>query len=145
MSQSNSPSHEVRVKHFLSDATDDYLAGVLDNEVLVALAQSYELTEAEASQLLVMVKQLAFTFDVEVTPDADFKKQLYKDLTGKQPSLFERIGNLPPRLQIAGGVALLAMLAVFGRRRFFKEAGPLLQQWRDIQPQGEASAREAKA
>jgi len=144
MSQSNSHSHDVRIKYFLSEATDDFFAGKLDVETL---AHSHDLSLAEADQLVEMIEQLEFTFDVDIQPDADFKQQLHNDLIGKQLSLFERVRNLPPRLQIAAGIALIAAMALLGRRRFFSEIRPLIQKWRDVQPQTDTNGatREANA
>jgi hypothetical protein len=121
-------SYEVRVEDFLAALTD---ATLHDEADLWELAVRYDVPAAEAQRLAQMVNRLESTF-VDVSPSSQFRGSLRQQLVGTPApqGMFGRVRNLPPRLQIAAAVALLAAMALLGRRRMTQEAGELLQQVR---------------
>lgn len=121
--------YEARVQDFLAALTAARLDGKLD---LWELAVRYDIPAAEAQSLATMVQHLDAAFE-DVAPSSQFKKQLRQELIGEaEPeSVFQRVLNLPPRLQWAAAVALVAAMALLGRKRLMGEARNLLTQVRE--------------
>lgn len=118
-------SYELRVKEFLSEMTDHLLEDEADIPELAAL---HGIPTHEAYKFAQMVEHLEHTL-LPVSPDPAFKKQLRAELFGAPPqTLFGRLRNLPPRLQFAAGLALVAAMALLGRKRFLGEARRMWQQ-----------------
>ncbi|MEM6282775.1 MAG: hypothetical protein AAF787_11320 [Chloroflexota bacterium] len=121
--------HEVRVQDFLADLTDAQLAGNAD---ALRLAARYDIPAAEAQALATTVNRLDVAF-VDVTPSTKFRAKLRSELVVEPTAegMVGRMRNLPPRIQIAAGVALIAAMTLLGRRRLAGEMQNLLKHWRD--------------
>lgn len=125
-----SDKYEVRLKYFMADLTEQHFDGQLD---VPTLATYHDIPIGEASAYAHLVGRIDHTL-IDVAPPAQFKKQLRADLVGDEPSgMFTRLRKLPPRLQVAAIIALLAAMALLGRRRFFGEAQKLLAQVRSME------------
>lgn len=123
-------NEDEQMKEFLSNATDQILAGEINLE---SLAQQYQLSKQETAEIAFMVNQLEMVYANPITPGKAFKQDLRTELLGKpQRSMFVRFRNLPPRIQIAAAVAIFAAMALLGRRRLTGDFGKLMEQIRDI-------------
>lgn len=119
--------YEVRIREFASDATEAMLDGHVN---IRALARRHNISLSEARELTEMVRHLESAL-VDVKPSTQFKRRLRADLIGAPPKgLLSRLRSLPPRLQIAAVVAIIAAMALLGRRRMAGEAARLLSQLR---------------
>jgi hypothetical protein len=120
--------YEARVQDFLAALTEAELNGKPN---LWELAVRYDIPAAEAQSLARMVRSLDAAFE-DVRPSSQFKKQLRQELIGETETenVFRRVLNLPPRLQWAAAVALVAAMALLGRKRLVGEARSLLDQVR---------------
>ncbi|MEO0562876.1 MAG: hypothetical protein AAF125_12270 [Chloroflexota bacterium] len=122
-----STSHD-HIENFLYTYTDAMLAN--DDLDAHALAYEYDIPVDEANAYAALLTRLDTSL-VDVQPSKSFKRTLREDLLGKpQLSLAGRLRNLPPRLQFAAAIALLAAMALLGRRRMSAELGKLVQQLR---------------
>jgi hypothetical protein len=114
---SENTSHEKQMKALLSDLTDAIFVG----DDPTRLMSGYDVSADEFNDYTRMVERLDWLF-VDVAPSAHFKRTLRADLMGEpQLGMFGRLRKLPPRLQWAAAVALLAAAALLGRKRFSAE------------------------
>ena len=129
---SQSDSYDVRVQAYLAALTDAQLEG---GRSALQLAVQYDIPAAEAQQLATLVNRVDAAFE-DVAPTAQFRATLRSDLIGEADAagMFGQVRSLPPRIQIAAGVALIAAMTLLGRRRLAGEMQNLLQQWREAQP-----------
>jgi hypothetical protein len=136
---SNAPQDDKRVQDFLYEATDVMLEHPLD---VSSLAYKHNLAVDEATGYTDMLLRLDASL-VDVQPSKQFRRELRKELLGEpQRTVLGRLRNLPPRLQWAAGVALLAAMALLGRKRFSSEIQKLLQQLRSAAPVRDTKAAE---
>jgi hypothetical protein len=93
------------LRNFLTIHTDALLAGTLDLNKLLELYDTVAWSQVEG--LVQLVERLNRSM-VEVTPSEHFVEQLRRQLleipTFEQPSLWQRIRELPPRTQLAAGI-----------------------------------------
>lgn len=137
-----SDKYEVRLKYFMADMTEDVLNG--QDADIHGLAIYHDIPVQEAQAYSGLVSRLDSTL-VDVQPSAQFKKQLRSELVGEETStVLQRLRKLPPRLQLAAGIALFAAMALLGRRRFAGEAQRLLGQFRNLPQAPNATPAEAK-
>ncbi len=133
-----SQPQNTRIGNFLYEYTD--AASIIDVDAH-ALADKHNLPPGDVEGYADTLKQLEYTL-VDVQASISFKHELREELLGKpSPSLMGRVRNLPPRLQFAAGLALLAAMALLGRRRLGQEALRLLQVLRS----GEAAQDNSQA
>ena len=134
-------SSHPQLEDFLYAYTDTLLDGPVDVQ---ALARQYDIPLHEVTEFTSLLDRMDATL-VVAAPAPQFKRDLCAELIGEPtPSWLGRFRNLPPRLQFTAGVALLAAMALLGRRRFLGELSTGLQQLRDSQRTAEGQPSEAK-
>jgi len=128
------PNNEQALRDFLYDYMD---AMDLPDADPARLAHKYDLDEADTAPFIDLTERLDAAI-VDIEPSRQFKQSLRQDLLGEAPTtMFGRLRNLSPRLQFAAGIALLAAMALLGRRRFLSEANRLWNQFRRSQSAAE--------
>lgn len=106
---------DAQIQELLLVVTDSLLAN--DDEV-DSILRYYNVPRAQVGSLLYVIQRLR-TVLVGVQPNRRFVHRLKADLVGEpEPTVVNRIRYLPPRVQIAAGVALLAGVMFVARRRF---------------------------
>jgi len=100
----------------LAAYTDAMLANHDDVEEIVGF---YQIPRGDVEGILGLIRRLQGAF-IYVHPSKRYVRRLRVDLVGEpQPSVINTIRYLPPRVQIAAGVALLAGgMMLLSRRRF---------------------------
>ncbi|MCK6580122.1 MAG: hypothetical protein L6Q98_18685 [Anaerolineae bacterium] len=105
---------ESHLHDLLSAVTD---AIVSDDRDLDRIVSRYALSRGEIEGFLRLIQGLHVTL-VGVQPSRRFAQRLKTDLLGAhQGGVIQRVRYLPPRVQIAAGVALLAGFMLLSRRR----------------------------
>lgn len=128
---SNPNLSDVQLQNLLTALTDDLLA---ENGDVNTLAERYQISSAEAHSLLELIDHMNQTF-VPVQPSERFVRRLQQDLMGGESSnVLVRVRKLPPRVQLAAGLALMAGFVFLSRRRSHHTA-------HDEQPQEVMSAQ----
>ena len=108
------PLSEAQLQNYLAAITDAHLAGQNDIDALIA---SYGPHSAQLQQYARLIAQIDQAF-VPVYPSPRFVSRLRQDLSGADTSnMLVRVRRLPPRVQIAAGIALLAGFVLLSRRR----------------------------
>lgn len=114
------------VENWLSALTDAILADAAD---LDSIADRYALPRREVDGFVHIVQRLHVAL-VGVQPSRRFVTRLKSDLIGDaRPGMFGRIRHLPPRVQIAGMVMVMAgfmLLSVRHLRLDSRKSTPLL-------------------
>jgi type VI protein secretion system component VasF len=111
-------SYHPQMQDMLSAVTDAMLA----NESVDAVLARYSVPRAEVATFLVIINRLHQTI-VGVKPSRRFALRLQQDLMGTpRMSVITRMRSLPPRVQIAAGVALIAGFMLLTRRRLIQDA-----------------------
>lgn len=122
---SNSNLSDVQLQNLLANLTDAMLDEDADLEELLA---QYQIDEQDLHGLVDMIDQLNRTL-LPVQPSPRFVRRLQQDLTGMEPgNVLGRVRRLPPRVQIAAGIALVAGVMFLSRRRAHGEAHPEKQE-----------------
>ena len=111
---SNPNLSDVQLQNLLAALTDDLLA---KNGDVHTLAERYQISSAEVHSLLELIDHMNQTF-VPVQPSERFVRRLHQDLMGGESSnMLVRVRKLPPRVQLAAGLALMAGFVFLSRRR----------------------------
>ncbi len=119
---------ETHLQDLVSAVTDALLAGDRNLDAIVA---RYQVSRSQVSGLVKIIHGLHVTL-VGAQPSQQFVTRLRQDLMGEPvPSVITRIRRLPPRVQIAAGIALLAGFMLIQRRRMQEYA----RQEHQIQPE----------
>ena len=120
------------LENLLSAVTDALLADERTN--LDQIVNRYAVPKNEVEGLVGLVRKLHMTL-VGAQPSRRFVNRLRSDLMGaKRPNIVARVRYLPPRVQIAAGIALVAGFMLLTRRRLVDDARhdaqeiPVLQQ-----------------
>ncbi len=95
-----------------------------DDQDLDMIVNRYDVPRADVEGLLKVIQRLHIVL-VGVRPSRRFAQRLRQDLMGQQWNVISRLRYLPPRVQIAAGIALIAGFMLISRRRF---AGDDLQE-----------------
>lgn len=104
------------MEQFVTAVTDAVQSGKGGLDTLIA-QYADTINAEEAHQLLRLVQGL-YAVLIPVKPTRQFSTRLKQNLIGQaERTMVERIRYLPPRVQIAAGVALLAGLMILARRR----------------------------
>jgi type VI protein secretion system component VasF len=112
-----SPYHP-QMQDMLSAVTDAMLA----NESVDAVLARYSVPRAEVAAFLVLINRLHHAI-VGVKPSRRFAMRLRQDLMGApRMNVITRMRSLPPRVQIAAGIALVAGFMLLTRRRLIQDA-----------------------
>lgn len=107
----NSESH---LQDLLSAVTDAILA---DDRDLDRIVDRYGFSRREIEGTLDLIRRMHVIL-VGVRPSPRFAQRLRAELLGaSQRGVIQRVRYLPPRVQIAAGVALLAGFMFLSRRR----------------------------
>jgi hypothetical protein len=110
----NSELSDVQVQNLLAAVTDALLE---DDSTLDELIAQHQVTSVSAQGLLRLVNRLYQVF-IPVQPSPRFVRRLRQDLMGQQNSnVLVQVRRLPPRVQIAAGLALVAGFVILSRRR----------------------------
>ena len=105
---------DVQIQNLLTSITDALLTGQTDMDQLEELQRD---SSNDIKSLLHIIDQLEHVF-ISVQPSPHFVKRLRADLTGMDNSnMLIRVRRLPPRVQIAAGLALVAGFVILSRRR----------------------------
>ncbi len=89
-----------------------------DERDLDSIVSHYAVPRAEVEGLISVIKRLHVVL-VGVRPSRRFAQRLRQDLMGQHPNgMINRLRYLPPRVQIAGGIVLIAGFMLLSRRRF---------------------------
>ncbi|MCC6802740.1 MAG: hypothetical protein IT319_07630 [Anaerolineae bacterium] len=93
-----------------------------DGQDLDAIVQRYSVPRAEVEGLINVIRRLHVVL-VGVRPSRRFAQRLRQELMGQhQRNVINRLRYLPPRVQIAGGIVLVAGFMLLSRRRFLSLA-----------------------
>jgi type VI protein secretion system component VasF len=110
MSQESAP-----LQNLLAAVTEAILA---DEQDLDSIISRYAVPRAEVEGLVHLIQRLHVVL-VGVRPSRRFAQRLRQDLMGQhQRNVINRLRYLPPRVQIAAGIALIAGFMLISRRRF---------------------------
>ncbi len=113
---SSSNGGNTPIEQFVSAVTDALHSGKGNLDSLVE-HYATSINTDEANQLLSLIQRL-YAVLVPVKPSRRFSARLKQDLMGQpERTMIERIRYLPPRVQIAAGVAVVAGLMILARRR----------------------------
>ncbi len=120
------------LENLLSAVTDALLADERTN--LDQIVNRYAVPKNEVVGLVGLVRKLHVTL-VGAQPSRRFVNRLRTDLVGShRQNIVNRVRYLPPRVQIAAGIALVAGFMLLSRRRLIDDARhesqeiPVLQQ-----------------
>jgi hypothetical protein len=112
-------SYETEFQNLLSAVTDALLAE--ERPDLDAVVRRYAVPRAEVDRYIGLIQSLHLTL-VGAAPSRRFVHRLKYDLLGTSDrSVVARIRYLPPRVQIAAGIALVAGFMLFTRRRLMDD------------------------
>ena len=93
-----------------------------DEQDLDNIVSQYAVPRAEVEGLINVIKSLHVVL-VGVRPSRRFAQRLRQDLMGQhQRNVINRLRYLPPRVQIAGGIVLIAGFMLLSRRRFMGDS-----------------------
>lgn len=110
----NSLTNDTILENLLSAVTDALLA---DTANLDAIIGQYDVSRSEVNSFVNLIRRLHVTL-VGVQPSKRFIRRLKSDLMGEsEANVIARVRHLPPRVQIAAGVALVAGFMLLSRRR----------------------------
>jgi hypothetical protein len=109
-------SQEPNELHNLLDALTEAI--INDEQDLDVIVNRYSVPRAEIEGLIKLVRQLHVSL-IGVRPSRRFAQRLRQDLMGQpQMNMINRLRYLPPRVQIAAGIALIAGFMLLSRRRY---------------------------
>lgn len=106
--------NSAQIDDFLTAVTDAVLRGERNTD---RIAHRYGVAESDANQFVPLISNLKAAHRAE-RPSLQFRRKLYRDLMGApEYTLVERVRYLPPRVQLAAGVAvsITAGLLLIGR------------------------------
>jgi hypothetical protein len=105
----------TELQNLLDAVTEAILHEEQDIEIIV---HRYAVPRADVEGLVNVIKRLHLVL-VGVHPSRRFAQRLRQDLMGEQQrNVINRLRYLPPRVQIAAGIALIAGFMLISRRRF---------------------------
>jgi hypothetical protein len=112
-------TNDLELQNLLSAVTDALLAdkkGDIDG-----IIGRYAVPRAEVDSLIGIVRRLHLMM-VGAQPSRRFVRRLKTDLIGiPERNVVARVRHLPPRVQIAAGIALVAGFMLLSRRRMIED------------------------
>lgn len=109
---------DVQLQNLLAALTDAWLVG---NDDVEALVTRHDAKSADLEPFVALIGQLSGAM-TSVQPSPRFVQRLRQDLTRTDTrNVLVRVRRLPPRVQIAAGIALLAGFVLLSRRRLVSE------------------------
>jgi type VI protein secretion system component VasF len=112
-------ANDLELQNLLSAVTDALLAD--QHTSIDSIVGRYAVQRHEVDSLVRLIRRLHLTL-VGVQPSQRFVKRLRHDLVGSNRNLVARVRYLPPRVQIAAGIALLVGFILFNRRRLMDDS-----------------------
>jgi len=104
----------MQIENLLSAVTDALLA---EKTNIDAISRQYQIPRDEVDSFVRVINRLHLAL-VGVQPSRRFVRRLKQDLVGvPNRNVFSRVRHLPPRVQIAAGIALVAGFMFLSRRR----------------------------
>lgn len=120
MTYHDSNRGDTPIINLLSALTEAIMA---DEKDLDAITRQYDIPRRDLEGMVSIIRRLHIVL-VGVRPSARFVAQLKTDLMGeRRMSMVNRIRYLPPRVQIAAGLAVVAGFMLLARRRLSSEDG----------------------
>ena len=111
---------EIQLQNLLSAVTDALF--VEEETEIDSIVSRYRVPRAEVDSLLKVVHRLHLTL-AGVKPTRRFAYRLKSELIGAPKwGVVTRVRHLPPRVQIAAGIALVAGFMLLSRRRLLNDA-----------------------
>ncbi|MCA0458872.1 MAG: hypothetical protein LCI00_33295 [Chloroflexi bacterium] len=108
------------LENLLSAVTDALLAD--DHANIDQIVNRYAVPRSEVEGLVGIVRKLHLTL-IGAKPSRRFVNRLRSDLMGaNRANIVNRVRYLPPRVQIAAGIALVAGFLLLNRRRLIEDA-----------------------
>jgi hypothetical protein len=112
-------ANDLELQSLLSAVTDAMLAD--PNGDIDSIIGRYAVPRAEVDSLIGIIHRLHLTL-VGAQPSRRFVRRLKTDLIGtSERNVVARIRYLPPRVQIAAGIALVAGFMLLSRRRMIED------------------------
>jgi len=112
-------ANDLELQNLLSAVTDAMLAD--KNGDIDTIIGRYAVPRAEVDSLIGIIQRLHMVL-VGAQPSRRFVRRLKTDLIGtSERNVVARIRYLPPRVQIAAGIALVAGFMLLSRRRMIEE------------------------
>jgi hypothetical protein len=116
----NSDQSDMQIENLLSAVTDALLA---ENTNVDAISRQYRVPRDELDNFIRVINRLHIAL-VGVQPSRRFVRRLKQDLIGvPNRNVLSRVRHLPPRVQIAAGIALVAGFMFLSRRRMVHDVG----------------------
>jgi len=113
-------SSDTELEKLLAAVTDALLAD--DGGDVDAIINRYAVPRFEVDSLVALIRRLHLVL-VGVQPSRRFVRRLKHDLTGHaRRDVISRVRYLPPRVQIAAGVAFVIGFMLLSRRRLLADA-----------------------
>lgn len=114
------PRTDAQIEDLLAAVTDALLMD--DSADLDTIVTQYNVPRTDVAGLVTLISRLHVLL-VGARPSNRFVRRLKRDLMGApQRGMVYRIRHLPPRVQIAAGVALIAGFMIITRRRMMDDA-----------------------
>ncbi len=89
-----------------------------DEQDLDTIVSRYAVPRADVEGLINVIKRMHIAL-IGVRPSRRFAQRLRQELMGQHSyNVINRLRYLPPRVQIAGGIVLIAGFMLLSRRRF---------------------------
>jgi len=111
-------ANNLELENLLSAVTEAMLAD--DQRDLDSIVSRYAVPRQDVEGLIGMIRRLHITL-VGVQPSRRFVGRLRHELVGSRYNMVARVRYLPPRVQIAAGIALVAGFMLLSRRRMIEE------------------------
>lgn len=112
-------ANNLELENLLSAVTEALLAD--NHSDIDTIVSRYSVPRGEVEGLIGIIRHLHITL-VGSQPSRRFVGRLKHDLVGSRYNVVSRIRYLPPRVQIAAGIALVAGFILLNRRRMIEEA-----------------------
>ena len=111
-------ANNLELENLLSAVTEAMLAD--DQRDLDSIVSRYAVPRQEVEGLIGVIRRLHMTL-VGTQPSRRFVGRLRHELVGSRYNVVARVRYLPPRVQIAAGIALVAGFMLLSRRRMIEE------------------------
>lgn len=109
----------MKLENLLAAVTEAILNDERDLDTIIA---QYAVPRSEVEGLINVIKSLHIVL-IGVRPSHRFAQRLRQDLMGQhQRNVINRLRYLPPRVQIAGGIVLIAGFMLLSRRHFMGDS-----------------------
>lgn len=130
--ESKKVASDLELQNLLFAVTDALLTD--DVQDIDAIVSHYAVTRTKVDRLIGMIRRLHVRL-VGAQPSRRFVRRLKHDLV-EQPqneNVVNRMRYLPPRVQIAAGIALIAGFMLLSRRRMVEESRSEIREIRNLQ------------